>query len=189
MYDNFVPDEAGLRAAHAALELEVPVEIEHQDQGRRLAALSAHLQRAMTRATYNLVDCYGPDAAAAARRASAVMPLGWPVEEDQWQAARIELTFTKSRFTRLIDTGPAPDAPDGSLPWTDEREGHVVMEAHAAGAEAALDLATDLIDLRLNPGNSHLVRAALHTMAEHLDTLAGIRRVLLEHHDGNPTTP
>ncbi|MFG2823500.1 hypothetical protein ACGFX4_29250 [Kitasatospora sp. NPDC048365] len=186
MYEDFLPDEAQLRAAHAALGLAVPAEIEHRDEGRRLAALSAHLQRAMTSSTYNLVNCTGPDAAGSARRAGAVMPHGWPLPEDNWRAARVEMTFTRSRFTRLIHTdenaGPAADRTPGRVPWTDPREEDVELEAHAVGAEAALDVATDLVDLRLDPGNPELVAAALHTLTEHLGTLASVHRALLAHH-------
>jgi hypothetical protein len=182
VYDELAPDEAQLRAALAALALPVPAEIEHEDEGERKAALAAHLLRAASRATHNLTNATA-DFGEAARRASCVLPQRWPIEEDHWTTARIELAFTAGRMEPLLDDHSAGavtmDDPDAE---PDECGGTEQVEAHAAGAWAAIEAAGVLIDLRQKEADPQLTEAILDLAGDRIDWLIGAFQALARHH-------
>lgn len=183
VYDEFAPGKAQLRAALTALSLPVPPEIEDLDDGDRPAALAAHLQRAATRATHNLVNA-APGLGEAARRAQAGFPHGWPVPEDHWRAARIELAFPTARLAMLMDdqhtdSAVTMDDPDAD---PDEDGGMEQVEAHAEGAWAAVQAAGALIDLRLVPASRQLAEATLDLVEERTARLIASYEALVRHH-------
>jgi hypothetical protein len=182
VYDTLAPDEGQLRTALAALALPVPEEIESLEEGARTAALASHLLRAATRATHNLVNA-AADLGGVARRAEAVFPHDWPVAEDHWTVARIELAWTADRLDVLHDDQHSAgavlmDNPDAK----DDDEGVEQMEAHAAGAWAAVEAAADLVSMRLDPPDPALARVTLDLVGDHIDRLTNAYQELARHH-------
>ncbi|MEU9480782.1 hypothetical protein [Streptomyces sp. NPDC048191] len=184
MYDNVTPSEAQLRGALAALALPVPQEIDDLEDGERKAALAAHLLRAATRATHNLVNA-APGLGEAARRAKAVFPHGWPIPENHWTTARIELAFPADRLAMLLDDQHTDAAVTMDDPDSDQGEdgGIEQIEAHAAGAWAAVEAAGALIDLRNGPASSpQFAGAALDLIGDQVSRLDAAYHALARHH-------
>ncbi|MFJ9846333.1 hypothetical protein ACIRYZ_39015 [Kitasatospora sp. NPDC101155] len=183
MYDEIAPSEAQLRAALAALSLPIPPQIEHPDEGERKAALAAHLLRAATRATHNLVNATDR-IGEAGHRAEAAFPHGWPVDEDHWTVAHLELAFPADRMGLLLEDQHAQRAVSMDDPDSDMGDdgGIDQVEAHAEGAWAAIEAAGALIELRLGPANPHLAEASLDLISDRIDRLLAAYQTLARHH-------
>ncbi|WP_153547626.1 hypothetical protein [Streptomyces sp. RB17] len=137
--------------------------------------------------THNLVNA-APGLGEAAHRAAAAFPHGWPVPEDHWRVARIELAFPADRLALLLEDQHTEGAVTMDDPDADQDEdgGIEQVEAHAAGAWAAIEATGALIELRLALVSRQLAEATLDLVADRTERLIAAYETLVRHHADRP---
>ncbi|MEV4560014.1 hypothetical protein AB0K51_23905 [Kitasatospora sp. NPDC049285] len=163
MYENLNPTEGQLRSALAALGMDVPASLEHEDDEVRTAVLAAHLRRAADHASYNLVLAAQPSTAV--EIANITKPLAWPVPEDHLAAALGHLGRADGHLAVLAQDFSAPGA------VALDTGGGRIEEGFAAAAAELLDAAGEAVRYRSRPDGTDRTEEELHAqqVMDHLD--------------------
>ncbi|WP_331731323.1 hypothetical protein [Kitasatospora sp. NBC_01300] len=153
MYENLNPTEGQLRAALAALDVDVPASLEHEDDEVRTAVLAAHLRRAADHASFNLVIAAHPSTAV--EIANLAKPLAWPVHEDHRMAVLGHLGRADGHLAVLAEDFSAPGAVALDT-------GGRTEEGFAAAAAKLLEAADETIRFRSRPDGTDRAEEELH---------------------------
>ncbi|MFE3504201.1 hypothetical protein ACFXPX_04460 [Kitasatospora sp. NPDC059146] len=142
MYANLNPTEGQLRAALAALGIDIPGTLEHEDDAVRAGLLAAHLRRAADHASYNLVA--SADSRTVLEISEGSKPLAWPVPEDHQARVLAHLGRADGHLAVLAEDF----APPGAVAL---RTGGKVEEGFAAAAAKLLEAAGETLRFRSRP--------------------------------------